>query len=463
MRLALLILGATILSGADWPRFRGPNGGGVADGPSLPVEFSPGRNMAWKAKVPPGTSSPIVAGQRVFLTAHEGDQRLVLALDVRTGEELWRRGTAKTRTEPFNPLHGPVTPTPVSDGTNVYAFFPEVGLISYGPRGEERWRTPLGPFHSVQGIATSPILADGKVILFIDQIQDSYLAAFDPATGKQVWKKDRPSGFLGGYSTPVVWESQVIVSGALELTGYRVDTGEKIWWVRGLTNAPASTPVVSGQNLYVHDLPGEPQPFEPMLKMDKNKDGKLSLDEVDPIIGRIVTAVDREWGNHDGAVDAAEWEKAFGSFNGHGGVAAVRLGGKGDVGRTHVRWTYQKSLPYIPSVLLYQGVVYVVRDGGIVTALNPETGEVLRQDRVKEAIDKYYASPVAGDGKVYLVSEEGKVSVLKAGPQWEMLATNDLGERCYATPALANGHIYIRTKESLYCFTAPRQSQPRTQ
>src|SRR6185503_15058620 len=137
-------------------------------------------------------------------------------------------------------------------------------------------------------------LAGGKVILFIDQIQDSYLAAFDQATGKQVWKKDRPSGFLGGYSTPVVWESQVIVSGALELTGYRVDTGEKIWWVRGLTNAPASTPVVSGSELYVHDLPGEPQPFEPMLKMDKNKDGKLSVDEVDPIIGRIVTAVDRE-------------------------------------------------------------------------------------------------------------------------------------------------------------------------
>jgi len=310
----------------------------------------------------------------------------------------------------------------------------------------------LGPFHSVQGIATSPILAGARVILFIDQIQDSYVAAFDQATGKQTWKKERPSGFLGGYSSPVVWESQVIVSGALELTGYRVDTGEKIWWVRGLTNAPASTPVVSGQDLYVHDLPGEPQPFEPMLKADKNKDGKLSLDEVDPIIGRIVIAVDREWGNQDGAIDAAEWEKAIGSFAGKGGVAAVRLGGRGDVGRTHVRWTYQKSLPYVPSVLLYQGVVYVVRDGGILTALNPETGEVFRQDRVKDAIDKYYASPVAGDGKVYLVSEEGKVSVLKAGPQWEMLAAHDLGERCYATPAIANGRIYIRTKESLYCF-----------
>jgi outer membrane protein assembly factor BamB len=422
----------------------------VAEGHRLPVE----RRELWKMKVPSGTSSPIVAGKRLYLTAHEGDQRLVLCLDAASGKEQWRRAVPKTRSETFNPIHGPATPTPASDGKNLYVFFPEIGLLSFSPDGAERWRTPLGPFHSVQGIAASPILAGNKVILSLDQAQDSLVAAFDQRTGKLAWKVERPSGFLGGYSSPVVWRDQVIVSAALELTGYRIDTGERIWWVRGLTNAPASTPVVAGRDLYFYDLPGGDAPFEPMLKADKNQDGKLSLDEApDPIYERVLRTIDRHFGNRDGAVDKEEWDKSFGSFRDKGGVAAVRLGGRGDVTGTHVRWRYSKSLPYLPSPLFYQGVLYIVRDGGILTALNPENGAVLRQDRLKDALDKYYASPVAGDGKLYFLSEEGKLTVVKAGPQWEVLATHDLGERCYSTPAVSGGRLYLRTQESLYCFS----------
>jgi outer membrane protein assembly factor BamB len=442
---------------ADWPQFRGPNGSGVAPDRDLPVQFGPDRNVAWKVKVPPGTSSPVVAGNRLFLTAFEGDQRIVLCLDAASGAALWRRASAKNRAEVFHPKHGAATPTPAVHGRNVYVFFPEIGLISYDFNGKERWRVPLGPFHSIQGMAASPILAGGNVILVVDQTQDSYVAAFDARSGKRRWKQNRPSGFLGGYSTPVVYRpprgpDHVTVSGALELTAYRVDTGEKVWWIRGLTNAPASSPVLHGRELYVHEPPGDKMPF--LTQLDKNKDGRIAPDEAasDPIMLRILTSIDREWGDQDGALDAAEWDKAFGSFQGNGGLAAIRLDGRGDVSRTHVRWNYKKSLPYVPSILLYQGVIYVVRGGGILTALNPENGEVLRQDRLKDAIDEYYASPVAAGGKVYFVSEQGKVTVVKAGPQWEILATNDLGEECRATPAIANGRLYIRGQETLYCF-----------
>lgn len=458
--LVCLALFTASLVAADWPRFRGPNGDGVSDAKELPVKFNAKENMVWRVEVPGGTSSPIHVSGRLYLTGFEKEQRLVMSLDAKTGREIWRKSVPRERTEAAHPLNGPATPTPASDGKNIYVFFPEIGLMSFDGDGNERWKTPLGPFASVQGLASSPIVVDETVVLGIDQTRDSFVAGFDAKTGKQKWKSDRASNPLGGYATPVVYRgkngpSQVILVGALEITGYQVSTGERLWWAKGLTTAPAASPVVLGDTLFMNETAGSDleTPFTAFLGMDKNKDGKLDKSEIaNAGMQRLLLGVDEEFGNKDGVVEDTEW-KSFEAVNKKaGGLMAIQLGGRGDLAKAGIRWRVMKSIPYLTSTILYDNVLYTVRDGGILSTYSPSNGETHKQGRLEGALDKYYAQPVAGDGKVYLTSENGKVSVVKAGKEWELLAVNDLEEPTYATPALADGHIFVRTRKALYCF-----------
>lgn len=448
---------------ADWPRFRGPNGSGVSDARHLPVKFNSKENLLWKLEVPAGTSSPIVVGGRIYFTAFEKDERLVICVDAVTGKELWRKANGKDRTESANPLNGPATPTPASDGKNIYVFFPEIGLLSFDRDGNQRWKTPLGPFHSVQGLAGSPVVVDNLVFLPIDQTRDSFVAAFDAKTGKQRWRAERPSNPLGSYTTPVYHKpkkgpAQIVMMGAVEIAGYQATTGERLWWIRGMTTAPAASPVLVGDMLYASEPAGTDlaTPFKMFLGMDKNKDGKLERSEIpNPGMQRLLLGVDEDPGNKDGFVEEAEWLKFEESNRNGGGMMAIDITGRGDLSKSGIKWRVTKSIPYLTATLLYNDVVYTVRDGGILASYNPASGEVHKQGRLEGALDKYYAQPVAGDGKVYLTSENGKVSVVKAGPEWELLSVNDLDEPTYATPALVDGRVFVRTRRALYCFGAP--------
>ncbi|MGH9673015.1 MAG: PQQ-binding-like beta-propeller repeat protein, partial [Bryobacteraceae bacterium] len=221
----MLLLAAAACFAEDWPRYRGPNGSGLSTERGLPSEISKDRNVQWKVKTPRGHSSPIVVRGRVYLTGYEGDERALLSYDAATGALVWRKSTTKARTELPNPLNGPTTPTPATDGRAIFVFFPEVGLLAFDFDGKELWRTPLGPFGAVQGMAVSPVYAEGRVILFVDTPEHAYLAAYDARTGRQAWKVERPIGFMGSYATPSLYErkggpAQVVVSGAVELTGY---------------------------------------------------------------------------------------------------------------------------------------------------------------------------------------------------------------------------------------------------
>ena len=187
----------------DWLQFRGPNGTGVADGSTLPTQFGATKNLAWKAAVPFGRSSPVVTADRVFLTASEGDKLVTLALDRTTGKLLWRRDVQRSRHTPIYKANDPASPTPVSDGKNVFVFFAELGLISYAPDGSERWRLPLGPFSSFYGMAGSPVLAGNTLVLLADQRANSFLLAVDSRNGKVLWKTDRTN--YEGWSTPVFY------------------------------------------------------------------------------------------------------------------------------------------------------------------------------------------------------------------------------------------------------------------
>lgn len=464
-RFALAILGAALSFAAEWPQFRGPNASGVSDDTNLPSEFGPDTNVVWKTAIPPGHSSPAIAGSKIFLTAIEDDKLLTIALDRATGRILWRREAPRPRRQVIErPANSPVSASPVSDGQNAYVFFQDFGLLAYGPDGNEIWRMPLGPFNNPFGHGASPILAGSTLLMVCDADEKSFLLALDSKTGKTLWRTDRPHA-QRGYATPVLYRSpegamQVIVAGSYRLSGYDVKTGKEIWWVRRLPWQVKPTPIIANDVVYFSTWAGESEPGQQenipvfkdaLAKMDLNRDGKLSKDEIaDP---RAKNRFDEYLDLDDsGFLEERDWTQFQERRLGENALRAYKLGKSGDLTESGFLWKYAKTLPNVPSPLMYRGVLYILKEGGILTSLNPETGEILKQGRITGALDEYYASPVAADGKIYTVSESGKAAVLQAGAQWELLRLNDMKDGCKATPAFADGKLYIRTYGALYCF-----------
>lgn len=435
---------------ADWPRFRGPQGGGVSEEAlGLPAEFGPNANLAWKKATPAGCSSPVASGNRVWLAGYEGNRREVWCLDLASGRHLWEQALQTTRTERKSEPNDSASSTPVSDGVNVYALFSGFGLVSYGPDGQKRWEVPLDSFNQPHGMSSSPILAGNQVIVLADQVQGSYLAAFDSTTGHLTWRTVRPN-FVGGYSTPLRWHEQVLVAGPIELVAYALKNGARLWSVPKMGVMPIGSPAGAGDLLFVNN--GSVPPFETLakeLKGDRDGDGKLTPEEFpDPSFKEAVLAIDRVYGNGDGAVDQAEWNGALKLMESLNTLVAVGLSDS----QPKELWRTTKNLADVASPLLYRDVLYLLKDGGLLTAMDPRSGNVLWRERASETGGRYFASPIAGDGKVYIVSENGKVSVIKAGRIFERLSVNDLGEKCYATPAIAGGYLLFRTTRSLWAF-----------
>jgi outer membrane protein assembly factor BamB len=442
----------------EWLQFRGPNGAGVAEGFALPAEFNATKNLIWKTPVPFARSSPVVTADRIFLTASEGDKLLTIALDRKTGKELWRRDAVRARHMTIYKANDAASPSPVSDGKNVYVFFGELGLISYGPDGKERWRVPLGPFNSFYGMGGSPVLAGNKLVMVCDQRTGSFIITLDARDGKVLWKTSRPN--FEAYSTPAIHKprngpAQVIVLGSQSVDAYSLDKGERLWWVTRIGTYPKGVPVLGTDMVYVTaegaDEPFLP-PFEETLKADTNKDQKIQREEMkaSPEGYEHFGWLDA---NNDGVIDRAEYDFVRNSTAMGHGLTAVRLGGQGDLTSSSVAWNFKKSYPNIPAPLIYRGVMYLMKEGGIVSSLDPASGQVLKQGRTPDALEEYYASPVAADGKIFLASASGKVTVLKADAQWEIIATNSLDEEIWATPAIAGNNLYIRTRNALYSFS----------
>jgi outer membrane protein assembly factor BamB len=449
---------------AQWSRFRGPNGSGVDSSAGYPVEFSPTKNVAWKTAVPFGQSSPVVVGSRLFGTASEGERLITFCLDARTGRELWRREVRRERAQTAYKANDPASPTPTADENGVVAFFAEFGMVSYDNDGQERWTHRLGPFKNFYGMAGSPIIDGGMVVLVCDQLSGSFVIALDRLNGRLRWKTER-TGISIGWSTPMVFRpdptrADLIVLGTTRLDAYDLSSGARRWWLPVASAGALGTPVAHGDTLMISTL-GSNEPMmstfaSALATYDKDKDGRLSKDEfrADPDLGEHFGWIDE---NDDGFIDAKEWDTARSLGLGDWGAIAVRPGNaRGQLEAGAIRWRLQKNVPYIPAPLLYQGVYYMVKTGGIITSLDPATGRILKEGRSHGAIGEYYASPVAADGKVFIASTEGKISVLKAGAQWEVLAVNDIDDEVNATPALSDGRLYVRTRATLYCFTTSR-------
>lgn len=476
--IALSGLQAATLEEEGWSRFRGFNGSGIADSSDLPVEFGPQKNVLWKTPLPPGHSSPVLSKERVFLTAFEGEMLSTLCLDRTSGQILWKRSVRRTRAEQRVPRNNPAAPTPAVDERNVYVFFSELGLLSYDFEGQERWRHPLGPFENTYGMGSSPIVAGSNVILLCDQQTDSYLLAVGKEDGRVSWKAPRPR-MESGHSTPILYTppeggTQILAAGSYDITAYDSKSGERIWWVGGLSLSPptwlsGATPVLADGTVFVTGdftyyeralKAGPPiEGFEAIVRQhDADGDGLISREESPTdLIKRTFKYLDLDG---DGQLNAFEWRDYRAMMASKNTMAAIRLGGEGDMTKANLVWQYDRAIPQLPSPLVYGGVLYMVNHGGIVTTLRPDTGELISKTRLEGVIEDFYASPVAADGKVYMTSETGKVVVFKAGGDLTPLAVNDLQSKSYATPALADGCIYLRTVDSLYAFGLSEPAPP---
>lgn len=467
--LLLLTLGLAAHSSAPaaetwWPQFRGPNCSGVSDTARPPAEFGPGKNQLWKVAVPSGLSSPCVWGDRLFLTAFADGKLETRAHARRDGKLLWQRVVPAAQLEEFHQSEGsPAASTCATDGQRVVSYFGSFGLICHDFAGQELWRHPLPRAETAGGFGSgaSPTLAGGLVLLNRDLLRGCSLLAVDVQTGKQVWETPRPD-VTQSFGSAITWKNQgvdeVVMSGSLKLKGYDLRTGKERWSYTGLPSFTCTTPVLGDGLLFFGGWsPGKsdaPMPTFAQLAagLDKNKDGAITPDEAKGTdLEPFFRAQDF---NGDGKITAEDLEGLKSMMaKGENLLVAFKPGLAGEVSAGQVAWKQSRGLPYVPSPVLYQGRIYLVKDGGLASSFEAKTGQIHYQQERLDAIGGYYASPIAADGRIFVASLNGKLTAFAAGGDLPKVTHQaDFGERLAATPAVVGNVLYVRTPKALYAF-----------
>ncbi|MFN0198405.1 MAG: PQQ-binding-like beta-propeller repeat protein [Planctomycetaceae bacterium] len=457
----------TVAQADSWPQFRGVNSSGIAvqDLP-LPTDIGPEKHVIWKIETPPGHSSPVVISDRIFLTAIRDEKLLTICLDRQSGRTLWEQEAPYATLEEVHRTGSKVQCTPASDGEIVVSFFGSCGLFCYDIDGKPLWNKPMGPFKNDFGAGNSPFIVEDKIILGQDHDTDSFLMAIDKHNGETLWRTDR-SEFARNYCTPIVWEvrgkRQLVMAGTLRVTGYDLETGEQLWNILGLSRVVCMTPVISAEgNLIVAGWSAGVDegmrlallPFDGEIpRIDKNKNGSIEKDELDEqkdgTLFHRFTQADRDKDTHVSRFEYETFRELFDKSQNV--ILSIKPGDKGEIDESRIVWQNTRNVPFCSSPLYYNDTIFMVKDGGILTTLNAKTGEIIKQGRV-DGTGSYYSSPVVGDGKVYLLNQLGQLTVVKAAGEWDVLHSIEFGEDTYATPAVLDGQIFLRTTGHLYCF-----------
>lgn len=460
-----------------WGQLRGPNGGVATDKKSLPVTFDENTNLIWKTATPHGHSSPCVWGDRIFLTGIANNELETYCFDRKSGEIVWKRAAWYEFIERVHRVNSPATPTPTTDGERVVVYLGSSGLLCYDFEGNEVWRRIIRTPPNMYGTASSPILAGGYLIFLNDNARQSSLEAIQPENGETVWKIDR-EGFKASWSTPVVWNNngvdEVLIYGVWWLKAYDLKDGSERWSLPGLTDEPVIMPVTGDGLVYLTsynmksnpEVIGLPEWKDLVKEYDKDRDGELTHEETRPnksILSRFDADGEGDhplWGFHrfldadrSGKITEQEWGKMIdflNSFKQENALMAVKPGVE-EGEETRVVWSHEKGVPECPSPLYYDGRIYMVKNGGMISCLDSKTGELKYQGRLG-AGGPYYASLITGDGKIFASSRRGVVTVFEVGDKLKVLARNDLKERIMATPAIVDGKLYVRTEKNFYAF-----------
>ena len=386
-------------AGENWAGWRGPRGDGtVKDAEKLPVEWSVPENVIWKTPLPGrGHASPIIWEDRIFIVeaVKETQERVLISLDRRDGKLLWLKTVLKAPIERIHPLNSYSSSTPATDGEQVYVSFlddKKMFVAAYDFDGREIWKKHPGVFSSVHGYCASPILWKDKVIINGDHDGDAYIAALDRATGKTLWKTNRPNK-TRSYCTPIIREidgrTQMILSGSKSVASYDPDTGKQHWVIDGPTEQYVASIVYNGKNLFM--TCGFPE--------------------------RHLLAIDPR--------------------------------GSGNVTETHVLWRTTEDCSYVPSPVLIGEYLLMVSDKGVASCYIADAGEKLWKEKLPR---RHSSSLIAANGLAYFLSDKGIMTVVKPGKTFEMVAQNQLGEETNASPAIYDNKFYVRGDKHLFCI-----------
>jgi outer membrane protein assembly factor BamB len=408
-----MLFGLTVLVlAANWPSWRGLDGLGVSKEPNAPVSWSKTENVRWRVPLPePGNSTPVVWGNRVFITQalKQQNRRTLMCFDRGSGKLLWQSGVTYGEAEPTHSTNPYASASPVTDGRVVIAWFGSAGLVAYDMDGREVWRRDLGKQRHTWGYGSSPMLHGDLVFLNFGPGERAFLVAIDKKTGKTAWQVDAPSGqgtqfanwsaadMFGSWSTPLAIRAagrdELVVSWPRRVSAYDPGTGKLLWTSEGMGDLVYPSPIHAN--------------------------------------GTVV---------------------AMGGFG--GASLAVRAGGSGDVTATHRLWRLAKSRQMIGSGVITGGRVYVVDNSGIAECLELESGKVLWTSRLKGAGENngVWSSPVLNVDRIYVMNKSGDVFIFKAAPQYELIASNSLGEETNSSVVIADGDVFLRTHVALWCI-----------
>ncbi len=413
-----LLFGATAsLTAENWPNWRGPRNNGVSQETSLPESWSTSENVVWKRKLPgQAGATPVVWEDRIFISSIDGDDLVLICANTADGEEIWRKKVGTGNKTFMSGEGNSASPSPSTDGEHVWVFMGNGDLVCYDFAGNETWRKNIeeryGKFDIQFGMTSTPVLDGDRLYLQLLFTGSRKIVALDKKTGEEIWVHDRRSDAYAenehAYTSPLVYRDGdrafLIVHGADYVTGHSLEDGSEIWRCGGMN------PQGSSYNEYLRFV-------------------------ASPVVtpGLIVVPTAK-----------------------NGPILAINPDAQGNITEdpAYRKWTFPNSTPDVPSPLIHDGLVYLCNEKGVLLCLDAESGEELYKQRLHS--DNYRASPVLGDGKYYIVSRDGTVSVVAAGPKFKKLAEIHMGEPVSASPVISGNTLYLRTYDHLYAIRAPK-------